>query len=255
MGDFDSTWKILQILDRLQGSYVINEANQKLIILQRIYQWMWMLVMLLLITSTMIVNRSDLSLALQCAIMLQMYVSAFSMNAVMMTHKKRVTKVLLWCKETQALDNVHMNEARILVGKTVRRFVIYFGFSCFSVTIAMIIIGQLLPDEIYPKFRPPQPFVLPLEDQDNWKIYIITCVMQFFGVLYVQLLPCSYYSFFSTFGIIFYAYLNTLLDDINEVNEMSKTWTNKLGISSKQGDLEFKVRMNRIAEKYCEGLE
>lgn len=258
MSEFDTTWKTLQTLDSLLGSYVTIGPDRKLTLFQRVYQWMWMLGLTsitALIISTIIMNHSDISFFLQCAIMFQMYVTCGLMNIVLWIHKNRVKKVLHWCKEMQAMENDHMNQARILVRKTVKRLVLYFGFSFFSISIGLIIIGQILPEEMYPTFRPPLPYELPVEDRDNWTIYIITCGMQTFGVFYAQIFPCFYYSTFSTFGIIFYAYLNTLLDDIKEVNEMSKTWTSKSIDGSNRNYLDFKLKMNGIAEKYCEGLE
>lgn len=249
MTEIDVVWKIFKIFDNLLGSYVTVKSEQKLSIFQRIYQWTFvvaMLMMLILISSTIMEKLSDFSMVLQSAIMFQMYAFATILYIILMMHRKSVMKVLQWSKETQALDNVHMNQARLLLVKTIKRFVVFFGFGFFSLTFGTIIIGQILPEEMYSKFRPPLPYELPVKDRDNWTIYIITCSMHVFSVFYAQTFTCLYYSHFTTFGIIFYAYLNTILEDIKNV---------KSTFYSKQDDSMFKLKMNGIAEKYCQGLE
>lgn len=258
MSEFNTFWKNLHILSTLQGSYVTISDDQKLTKFQQIYQFTWvvcMLNMIFLITSTIIMNRSDLSMVFQCLIMLQMFITGIAMFLNLMLHRKRLRKTLQWAKEKQAMDNVHMSQAVIFSRKIIKYLVYYFGLSWFSVTVGMIIIGQILPENIYPKFRPPQPFELPVRDRDNWTIYSITCIIQVLSVFYSQLQACSYYTFFATFAITFYEYLNTILDDITNFKELSEIWARKTNYNAKQDDSMFKLKLNEITEKYCQGLK
>lgn len=258
MAEFNTVWKILQTLDRVMGNYVMVDADQKLTILQRIYQWIWLICIccpMLLTISTIVVNFSDLSLVLQSVIVFLLYASAIVTNLDILRYKNNMIKVLHWCKETQALDNVHMNRARIFLVKVVKRLAFFFSFAFFSITILLIIIGQLLPENIYSKYRPPQPFELPVQDRDNWKVYIITCVMQTVGCFYGNVFPCLYYSFFTIFCVTFYAHLNIIFDDIENVCQLRlSTKVNGCFNHGDDGKM-FKNKMNGIAKKYCEGLE
>lgn len=255
MAEFNKVWKILQTADSLMGNYVMVSPDHKLSKFQRIYRWMWLIgfvLPLIPIVSTIYAKRSDFSLLLQAATMFEQLMTAIPINLNIILHKKSIMKVLEWCTETQVLDNVHMNRARTLLVKLTRRFAIGYALSFFLMTILPMIIGQILPEDIYPKFRPPQPFELAIEDRDNWTIYLITSFMQNIGVFYGSILPYIYICFYSTFCIIFYAYLNTMLDDIHQI---SATWATNVEVRSNHDGKIWKHKMCRIVDKYCEGFE
>lgn len=258
MAEFDQAWKIMQIADSLMGNYIMIEPGHKLSKYQQINRWVWILgfcLPLILIGSTIYAKQSDIALLLQAVTMFEMYSTGVAMNMNFVFYRKSVRKVLDWCRETQALDNVHTNKTRTFLIKLIRRFATGY-FLCFvSITIMPIVVGQLLPNDIYPKFRPPQPFELAIEDRDNWTVYLITCFVQCFGVYYGNIFPFIYFSFFATFTAVFYAYLNIMVDDINEIHQMSPTWAITTGIRSNHDGNIWKLKIMQIVDKYCESVE
>lgn len=256
MTEFNQVWKIFKTLDKLMGNYVMVDPNKKISIFQKIYHWMWLLGFispLILLTSTIYIymQNYNLSLVLQAATMIIMYLTAIMQNSFILIHKEKMMKVLNWCKKVQALDNIHMNRTRKFLAKVIRRLAVIFFTNGIIISIGMIIIGQLLPDEIYSKYRPPQPFILPVEDHENWTIYSITTIMQCFGMFFGQVLPCLYYSYFCVVCAIFFAHLNIILDDIENIHEMTVNWA-LMGYSNSK---RFNRKMKNIVEKYCDGLE
>lgn len=48
----------------------------------------------------------------------------------------------------------------------------------FMISAGFAIIGQFLPEHMYPKYSPPMPYYFPIEDQENWTVFAITTASQ-----------------------------------------------------------------------------
>lgn len=260
--EFNFVWRMLKHYDNFMGYFVMTE---KLNSFQRIYHLVWIIGLgspIFLGASTAYTQPSDLALLFQSVCLCYLYSTVVIQAIQLLMNKEEYMMALTWIREAESIarDNVHMKKAVTRCVKFVKYFFIYFLIIAFGQSLLVIIIGQLLPDSKYPKFKPPQPFVLPVEDQDNWTIYLITCTMQTLGLVYGGLHTGFYYCMFSVFCIIYFAKVEIILEEINnllpqgepDIGESSST---KILFVQPQYSLEeFDNGLNSFVKKYCDAI-
>lgn len=260
--DFNYIWNMLKLSDTVLGNFVMVE---KLNVFQRIYSIAWLLgisSIMFLCASTMYMEPKNLPIFFQSIAVLYMYGTAIIQNALLLKNKVKYMEVLNWCRTLEASerDNPHMMKAVIRNTKIIKYSFIYVAISVLVTPLITvfqpIIVGQLAPDAIHAKFKPVQPFILPVEDRDNWTVFLITCSIQAFGTFYAFLFPCFYYSMFNTFCSIYFAQMEIILDQINnllappnDATSSKEAWPEKSTIKPKH---DFFKELTIIIGKYCD---
>lgn len=190
---FQDTWNYFVQLDFLSGSFVLSNTKK----------WKWKeLLIRKNIMATPIVGITFFCGVLYCGKFSQLLASiivlaelqvlltiAYGMR--LMSRNRDVIKDLFsWCEKIYDVANTFHQKVRNLAEAEVswlhrwsvnlaKWFIKTVYFETFLITIVMPLIGFFLPDHIYGKFQLPLPMYLPLKDQDNWTVFLVTAALQF----------------------------------------------------------------------------
>lgn len=237
-------WDVLETFDKWFGNFYFLDRNQ-LSKGQKIYNTFWFISYCLFIFMTIytaIKKTEDLQVVFMSINMGVVFIFGFIQNLNVLFYKSDFKKVLQWCKEVHGINKPQMNETCISTAKFLKYLRNGFIFTFLMNTIGLLIVNYLKPgDSIY---RPPQPFILPFEDQERWYVFLITVIVQASADFYGGLFGVFNYGMLVISFKTFQGYLDMICEQVRNLN-----------VDERLSKSKFNTRIGPIIEDYCKTIE
>lgn len=229
---FDKVWEVIQQTDIAVGLFLFKDTSIKL---SRKEKFLAKVVpanatiITILVVSTLIITNFKLINVIFCVSHLTPFVSVYIIILKLKWNKNTLKDLVKWCENLYDVDKKYHELIREIAEKHVvlmeRRTLKMLKWlkttlyvEAFGVILGYALVGQLLPEKIYPKYSLPLPYYLPFKDQETYTAFITTLVVQL--VLSILSVPIGTY----VFGVFYTLVIHILgtLDIIQEFVEKKK---------------------------------
>lgn len=218
--DIAFAWNILKKADTINGSFIMLDGEWSFS--QKLYSKCWIFPYIcytLMGIYTAYKQKNDLPSLLNCLSLTYLCIFAALMNYRLISNRMELRKTLNWGLEVQALKSAFMTDARRVCTKFTKFLAFYFIFIWFMTSFGTTALNYMVPHE--EKYRPPIPFMLPVEDQDQLHIFLIKVVIEFSLITISIALACLSYGIFGIICVIYQAYLDVISEKIDQLQKKS----------------------------------
>lgn len=234
--DFEDIYKIAKQIDRVLGVLLFKEKGVNRTWKENLFLLTIptnMVLLCILGTSTLVISKFSLLSILMCSSITIVIVTHYFGIAVIVKNRQEIHGFYEWCRKMYNIEEkyhlVQQKRARYYIKFvhkwTIRLFKwmkILLYSDAFAITILISIVGSFLPDNIYPDFLAPLPYVFPFKDNKTWPAFIFTVLCQYKCAVDL----CSFSIFvFGMFYIVSFcilSYLDIIRDTINMMGAQIK---------------------------------
>lgn len=230
--DFTEIWNLIETLACVCGAFQIRRQHVNNSYWHTGYQFFCVLAatgLLLMIISTSFYEHQNFSMFVLgistfiCCLFGSMSVENCKRN------KDMFWQMMQWCHELYSnVDQVHPPQVKCLMWTNLKRarettIRVVKLTTCatvingFAFAVMPGIIGQFLPENVYPKYKNSFPFYLPLEHRNNWIVFGITLSIEAMAAYFYALAYAFSMSFCSAISIHMYMQLNSALEIVKEL--------------------------------------
>lgn len=172
-------WTILYWLDTISGFYILKQSPlTRKNSIHRISLCILFFISFVLLTSTLFISYNNL---LICIITLCTLIILVAIGCTMykyITCSNELKIVFEWLQNVENLHRIEFAKAKENCNLWIKYLtIVIFVFGSVSVFVTFLI-GCIFPGLLFPKFKPPLPFYLPVENHDTWFIYFVTSFLQ-----------------------------------------------------------------------------
>lgn len=223
---FNPELDLIKENDRLAGLFLLSPMKTRKDKILQLTTFASVVIIITFATSTMILtNFSLLSIILSGGVVSVLINTIYAVLSIFW-NKPEITKMLDWCQKLYEVDQYRhpklLTAAIFRTDKTCKVTLkllkwtrIIICSEAFMITIGFAIIGQFLPDNIYPKYSPPLPYYLPFKNQNTYFACFVTTLLQFIFAYSMGIVTVAYLGLFYTIILHFITSFKIILDAIN----------------------------------------
>lgn len=231
--NFTEVQELIVKFANIVGFYEFNDENHvpsKKEVVRRYFCHLIVFVFLGCCATTSLFVDSSLGLKIISGLIAQVpLLSVFLTSHILSKSRRKYLELFQWCQSiynvrtdsfidqsiVRRLDN--LNDRSMKIVKLLAKICIV---DAFLVTFVAAFIGHFLPDTIYPDFQPPLPILLPIQNRNNWAVFLTTVTMQFGVSLVTILLWNIVVNVIVVVSLHIHGYLDVVLIIITEVKSL-----------------------------------
>lgn len=218
--------------------------------------------------------RKNLVLLILSGSALTIYMTANNGIINFLLRKEDYMTVVVWCKKILEQNTPRMVKARAMSYKYVKINIgmcYYLGTTC---TLLPTVVGFFLPEEMYPKFTPPLPFMLPFLEPQSWFTWGLNTILQTFAIYLYDAVGAIIFSFICVHYATLLAYVDEIVDKIGVLkmkliesrremnvkrieNGRKGAWQllAEMGQNVDGDEVKYDARLKEIVDMYCDTIE
>lgn len=225
--------------------------------------------------------RKNLVLLILSGSAFTIYMTASNGLLTFILRKYDYLTVVNWCKMVLERNTPRLVKARAMSYKYVKINIgmcYYLGTTC---TLLPAILGLFLPEEVYPKYTPPMPFMLPFLNPQSWFTWGLNTIVQTFAIYIYDAIGAIIFSFICVHYVALLAYVDEIVDKIGEMklkiidgqremnvrvivnarkvkhrNAWQHVWeTERNNDGGGVDEVNYEARIKEVVEMYCDTIE